>query len=483
MQVFINNLYRPQSAEDKIGEEVTKSLKRMLETMRAEVERSSSNISTATATTKNLHGTTENYQKLSGTLDESRGLIRDLWKKNRNDMIYIMGALGIFVATVAYVVLQRTPGVVWLPGKLIVNQLSNLIPKTKGIVEKITEITEAALSDTEEFEEPPKMFIDTIEEEEAEPQEEYGSDELLKESAEEAELKETKIVEIKEPEIVTEKKEEASVQVSEEPTNPLTKEEANPADDIKEEEVALSETISDTPKTEETDALNVESYEQLQVTEPEKEMNAEIFEKYDTEESPKTESTDSKIEAKEANDKPLVDIEKAEETVSESTIAASNTDDSFEPTKAQVIEKDANDSTPITETVEHENTLNLTPETIEPQFAPNSVTETITPTEAAEIIAPTMITETAELVPESISKSEIIESDSKTDTIEPTSTIIEGSEKPTVTITPTETDSDAYTTATATTSYYTATDTESDSLKDYSSGTELYRESDQKLEL
>ena len=35
----------------------------------------------------------------------------------------------------------------------------------------------------------------------------------------------------------------------------------------------------------------------------------------------------------------VVSIEKAEETVSEPTIAASNTDDSFEPTKAQVIEK------------------------------------------------------------------------------------------------------------------------------------------------
>lgn len=452
----------------------------MLETMRAEVERSSSNISTATATTKNLHGTTENYQKLSGTLDESRGLIRDLWKKNRNDMIYIMGALGIFVATVAYVVLQRTPGVVWLPGKLIVNQLSNLIPKTKGIVEKITEITEAVLSDTEEFEKPPKMFIDTIEEEVAEPQEDYGSDELLKEAVEEVELKDRKIVEVKEPEIVIEKKEEASIQVSEEPTE----EEVVPADEIKEEEVAVSERISDTQNSEVTDNLKVESSEQPQLaTEPEKEMKAEIFEKYDTEESPKIESADSKIEAKEDNDKPVVNIEKAEEIVSEPTIAASNTVDSFEPTKAQVIEESTSDSIPITETVEQENTLNLTPETIEPQFAPNSVTETITPTEAAEIIEPTMVTEAAELVPETISKSEMFESDSKADTIEPKSTIIEGSGKPTVTITPTETDSDVYTTATPTTSYYTATDTESDSPKDYSSGTELYSESDQKLEL
>ena len=92
-------------------------------------------------------------------------------------MIYIIGALGVFVATVVYVIVQRTPGVVWLPGKLIVGQLANLIPKSREIVDKITEMTEAVLSDAEEMEEPPGMFIDTIEKE---PQEEYGSDELLK---------------------------------------------------------------------------------------------------------------------------------------------------------------------------------------------------------------------------------------------------------------------------------------------------------------
>lgn len=168
-------LFRPQSAEDKIGEEVTKSLKRMLETMRTEVERSSVNISTATSSTKNLKGTTENYKKLSGTLDESRSLIRELWKNNRNDMIYIFGALGIFLATVAYVVIQRTPGIVWLPGKMVLRQLSYLAPKSRQIVDKITQITEDALSDIED--DPPKMFIDSI-------QEEFGSDELLKETEE-----------------------------------------------------------------------------------------------------------------------------------------------------------------------------------------------------------------------------------------------------------------------------------------------------------
>ena len=155
--------------------------------MRTEVERSSTNISTASSTTKYLHGTSENYQKLSGTLDESRGLIRDLWRKNRNDMIYIFGALGIFVATVAYVILQRTPGVVWLPGKLVVRQLVNLIPKSREIVERITEIAEAALSDTDSIEDPPRLFIDTIQEK---PQEEYGSDELLKETGNESKKQE-----------------------------------------------------------------------------------------------------------------------------------------------------------------------------------------------------------------------------------------------------------------------------------------------------
>lgn len=144
----------------------------MLETMRSEVERSSSNISTAKSTTKVLKGTTENYENLSGTLEESRGLIRDLWRNNRMDMIYIFGALGIFISTAVWVILQRTPGVVWVPGKVLLRQLGNLIPKS---VEKIAEAAGSVLSDSES-DEPPKMFIDTIERD----REEYGSDELLK---------------------------------------------------------------------------------------------------------------------------------------------------------------------------------------------------------------------------------------------------------------------------------------------------------------
>lgn len=131
--------------------------------MRVEVERSSANISTASQTTKNLQGTTENYEKLSGTLEESRGLIRDLWKKNRNDMIYIFGALGVFLATVMWVIIQRTPGIVWLPGKIILKQLQNVASKHSGIsskfVERVVEMTEAVLSDSEEA---PKMFVDQI---------------------------------------------------------------------------------------------------------------------------------------------------------------------------------------------------------------------------------------------------------------------------------------------------------------------------------
>lgn len=159
-------MFRPQSAEDKVGEEVTKSLKRMLETMRSEVERSSSNISTARSTTKNLEGTTENYQKLGGTLEESRSLIRDLWRRNRSDMIYIFGALGVFVATVIWVILERTPGFVWIPAKLIVKQAVHLIPKTNEFMGKIAEVTEAILSDEEPA--SPEMFVDTIEKEVAE---------------------------------------------------------------------------------------------------------------------------------------------------------------------------------------------------------------------------------------------------------------------------------------------------------------------------
>ena len=164
---------------------MTRSLKRMLETMRSEVERSSANIYTSSLTTKQLEGTTENYQKLSDTLDESRGLIRELWRKNRSDMIYIMGALGIFVATVIWVILQRTPGFVWLPGKLVARQFANLIPNTEKLVEKIAQVTESILSDDDES--IANVFVDSLSREKEKgsgEQEIYESDDLLKEENE-----------------------------------------------------------------------------------------------------------------------------------------------------------------------------------------------------------------------------------------------------------------------------------------------------------
>jgi hypothetical protein len=169
----------------------------MLETMRSEVERSSSNISTARETTKNLQGTTENYEKLSGTLEESRSLIRDLWKKNRNDMIYIIGALGVFMATAVYVILQRTPGIVWLPGKMVLRQIGNMIPKsserTGKFVERVVEMTEAVLSDSEDA---PDMFVDRILS-----KEEYGNDDLLKQEEEKEGDTAPVIIERAEPEV------------------------------------------------------------------------------------------------------------------------------------------------------------------------------------------------------------------------------------------------------------------------------------------
>jgi hypothetical protein len=145
----------------------------MLETMRSEVERSSSNISTARETTKNLQGTTENYEKLSGTLEESRSLIRDLWKKNRNDMIFTLLAL-------------------W-----VLRQIGNMIPKsserTGKFVERVVEMTEAVLSDSEDA---PDMFVDRILS-----KEEYGNDDLLKQEEEKEGDTVPVIIERAEPEV------------------------------------------------------------------------------------------------------------------------------------------------------------------------------------------------------------------------------------------------------------------------------------------
>ena len=155
----MNLKFIPQSPEDRIGEEVTKSLKRMLETMKIEVERSATNISTARSTTKNLNETSENYKNLSGTLDESRSLIRDLWRKNRNDMIYIFGALGIFLATAIWVIMQRIPGVILIPGKFVINQLKHMNPMKRSPTGIIVNTNEDSLSVSSNENE---MFIDTI---------------------------------------------------------------------------------------------------------------------------------------------------------------------------------------------------------------------------------------------------------------------------------------------------------------------------------
>jgi len=95
------------SPEDRIGEEVTVSLKRMLETMRGEIERSVSNIQTANDTSGKLRGTADNYQSMAVNLGESRKLVRDLKRKDRRDRWFVLGALGIFLAIVGWILIKR----------------------------------------------------------------------------------------------------------------------------------------------------------------------------------------------------------------------------------------------------------------------------------------------------------------------------------------------------------------------------------------
>ena len=83
---------------------------------------------------------------------------------------FILWALWEYFATVAYVVLQRTPGVVWLPGKLISKPAIEFDSKNEGNCRKnYWNNWSGVIWTREEFEDPEKMFIDTIEEEEAEP--------------------------------------------------------------------------------------------------------------------------------------------------------------------------------------------------------------------------------------------------------------------------------------------------------------------------
>ena len=95
------------SPEDRIGEEVTVSLKRMLETMRGEVERSANNIQTANDTSGKLKGTTGNYQAIAGNLGESRKLVRDLKKKDRRDRWVVISAVGLFMGIAGWIFMRR----------------------------------------------------------------------------------------------------------------------------------------------------------------------------------------------------------------------------------------------------------------------------------------------------------------------------------------------------------------------------------------
>lgn len=412
--VLLLFLCRSQSSEDKIGEEVTKSLKRMLETMRSEVERSSSNISTATSTTKNLKSTTDNYEKLSGTIDESRGLIRDLWKRNRNDMIYIFGALGIFVATVSYVIVQRSPGVMWLPGKMVARQLSNLsryssymIPKSREIVEMITEMTEAALSDTEEYDEPPRMFIDSIKKME----EEYGSDELLKEA-----------------------EGEVSGSIEQENVDERVSE-SEKAANVKSEDPVIE------AKGPENQFGNPETVEESVLEEIVAEPSIEVDATKVAEESIHSETTDVPVE----------------ESVITETV------ESFETVSVESIEAGISTSETLPLVTTTEPTIEINPE------VPTEVTEPIQSTENADFIA------TSTEIPSDPEIVNIIEKTENEAIIIPP-TVVTTVEEPSLIVTPFESTFIPIPTPAIhdTLSYYSASATDTDTSKDYSSEAELF---------
>ncbi len=130
-----------------IGQEVTASLKRMLETMRTEVDRSSKNISTAKSSSTAISGTATNYRKIDSKLDETRGLVRDLKKKDRGDKLFVLGALGVLLATVGFILVQRSPEMVKVPVRAAYYQIKYQIKNFVGVQhfegEKIDDINAA----------------------------------------------------------------------------------------------------------------------------------------------------------------------------------------------------------------------------------------------------------------------------------------------------------------------------------------------------
>jgi hypothetical protein len=120
-------MHRPLSQEDMIGQEVTSSLKRMLETMRNELDRSSKNIATAKSSSTAISGTATNYRKIDSKLDDTRGLVRDLKKKDRGDKLFVLGAFGVLLATVAFILFQRSPELVKLPARLAFDQVQRQV--------------------------------------------------------------------------------------------------------------------------------------------------------------------------------------------------------------------------------------------------------------------------------------------------------------------------------------------------------------------
>lgn len=485
----------------------------MLETMKAEVERSSSNISTARETTKNLQGTTENYEKLSGTLDESRGLIRDLWKKNRNDMIYIMGALGVFIATAMWVVLQRTPGVVWLPGKLILRQLGNLIPKSDSavkFVERVVEMTESALSDNEDV---PEMFVDSIGR-----KEEYGSDDLLKqepqepsdeqvseersepESSSEAAMKKIVPEPINEPQVTQEQvkipksvdKQEASTPVMAEPVQAEIMSTETPAEQI------IPETTEPVQEKVHIKQVVADIKDKTADISPSVEVQAPIVEIKKRTDEAESISSEAAVTVKEhfvkeiaETNKSETDHVKSESAVSQPVIQPVKEDivtsvkEVIEPTTVVITESTANEVPAITQVPNtEEKSVNGVQEAIKPMadVAAESVlsevtSNTQTPDIAEKLVATVSDVATTTQVPEIVGTTDSVPTETLAHIAKATENV------PIHEITPTAAPTISHKITTEST-YYTATESGFEgNQSNYSSEAELFSTSDEKVEL
>lgn len=105
----------PQASEETqveaMANDITESMQRVKKTLTQEIDRSLLSYQILERSTKRMRGANQRQEEFSGVLGKTRGAMKQLWRRERADQYWIMGAFGIFLASIAYILSQR----LWMP--------------------------------------------------------------------------------------------------------------------------------------------------------------------------------------------------------------------------------------------------------------------------------------------------------------------------------------------------------------------------------